>query len=143
MPDITVFPEVPLYLKSCISFWQYLAHGQIDLVYPPYKKNYDGKIIVIPGEVFCRVADCKHGRSPIFATRHVRSHLRAHGFDVEEAKKGRLNKAEMNGIVQWFERLMKNHENKKDEDGEKKGNEAEDIKEQNDNEEEEDEEETA
>ncbi|KAJ5727008.1 hypothetical protein N7493_006035 [Penicillium malachiteum] len=120
MPDITLFPEVPLYLKNCISFWQYLAHGQIDLVYPSYEKNSDGKVVLIPGEVFCRVADCKH----------------------ERAKKGRLNKAEMTEIAQWFEKLMDNHENKKDgdENSHKSGKEGK-VEHKDDSQEEEEEEE--
>ncbi|KAJ5618510.1 hypothetical protein N7528_006621 [Penicillium herquei] len=127
MPDIpcTVFPEVPAFLKTCASYYHYLARGQIDLVHPSYKKNSHGEIIVTHGEVFCRVPDCKNGRSPLISTSTLRGHLRAHGYVVEQAKNGRLNKDEQNTVIQWFELLMESCQNKKnglglDHDHEKK-----------------------
>ncbi|KAJ5727009.1 hypothetical protein N7493_006036 [Penicillium malachiteum] len=127
MPEIpcTVCPEVPVFLKTCVSYYHYLARGQIDLVHPSYKKNSDGEIIVTHGEVFCRVHDCKNGRSPLISTSTLRGHLQAHGHVVEQAKNGRLNKAEQNAVMQWFEHLMESYESKKnghghDHDHEKK-----------------------
>ncbi|KAJ6023691.1 hypothetical protein N7540_004488 [Penicillium herquei] len=121
MPDtIAVFPEVPGFLKTCVSYYHYLARAQIDLVYPSYKKNSDGEIIVTYGEVFCRVHDCKNGRSPLVSTSNLRSHL-------------------------LFEQLMKNCENKKDGDAheykhtkEYKGNGKEEEEERDEEEDEED-----
>ncbi|KAJ5715569.1 uncharacterized protein N7483_012750 [Penicillium malachiteum] len=121
MPDITVFPEVPAFLKTCPWYFFYLARGQIDLVHPPFKKNLNGEIIVTLGEVFCRVPDCKNGRSPLPSTSYLRSHLRGHGYVVEQAKNGRLNKTEQVAAMEWFEHLMRNQEHKKGGNGDGHG----------------------
>ncbi|KAJ5715568.1 uncharacterized protein N7483_012749 [Penicillium malachiteum] len=143
---------MPVLLRNCNPYYQYLARGHTELSYPPYKKNSDGQVTLIPGEVFCRVRDCEKSRSPVSSTSSLRSHLRTHGYNVEEGKKRSPALADQTAAFQWFEQLMKNqdkkingekakreHENENKNKNEDKGEEGEDEDGDGDEDEDEDE----
>ncbi|CAI7564365.1 unnamed protein product [Penicillium bialowiezense] len=70
--------NIPAFLVNCGAYHRYLNKALSgEVVLPAYEQGPNG-VIVIHGEVFCRVAGCDKGQVPTSATNNLRAHLRRH-----------------------------------------------------------------
>ncbi|KAJ5543387.1 hypothetical protein N7535_005815 [Penicillium sp. DV-2018c] len=96
----------PKFLVNCGAFDRYLNDTPSGALTLP---AYESKVIVRPGEVFCRVPECERGKKPFQKTVGLHEHLKmAHsedGFAPVTMKAGTLDKATKDAARAFFNGL--------------------------------------
>ncbi|KAJ5168251.1 uncharacterized protein N7482_003845 [Penicillium canariense] len=102
----------PVWLAENKDYIEYLRLGEAGaLILPEYEKDAEGKIIVHPGEAFCRMKDCDRAKHKK-ATRNLRTHIKSHGrkdtpIETAKGQTGNLGTADKDEARLWFTNLIR------------------------------------
>lgn len=95
--------NVPPFLSNCYAYSSYLdlfPCGVLEI--PDYETDGRGRLIVYPGEAYCRIPNCDRGVSPFTRTTNLRAHLKTHGAICSPAWSGRLGMAQKEAAIRFF-----------------------------------------
>ncbi|KAJ6006184.1 hypothetical protein N7451_004128 [Penicillium sp. IBT 35674x] len=76
------------------------------LQFPMYETNTKGEMIIVPGEMFCRVPGCSNSTNAMVTSDTIRKHLAEWRYLVYEASIIlRPTKEEKSARLKWFEQI--------------------------------------
>ncbi|KAJ6090323.1 hypothetical protein N7486_009138 [Penicillium sp. IBT 16267x] len=105
------FSAGPTFLQSEVGYREYLRLGELDRLHlPAYEKDDEGRIIINPGEAFCRIRNCPSRMKPRM-TRNLRLHMQLHELEVAPGLSGRQPIEVQCQAVDWYTGILKNERN--------------------------------
>ncbi|KAJ5389023.1 uncharacterized protein N7496_000091 [Penicillium cataractarum] len=103
----------PPFLAKCDAYDMYKRAVPVgELRLPPYDTDAEtGNVIVVRGEVYCRMPNCPRAKIAFCSTTNLRNHLRGqHDVVLQHVFDGRATRLDRENSISWYNSLFEDAE---------------------------------